>query len=41
VNFSQVPDVYQVPNLKNYLPPGVPGGQNVIKLTKREWRRVY
>jgi hypothetical protein len=41
VNFSQVPDVYQVPNLKNYLPPGVPGGQNVIKLTRREWRRVY
>ncbi len=41
VNFSQVPDVYQVPNLQNYLPPGVPGGQNIVKLTKREWRRVY
>ena len=41
VNFSQVPDVYQVPNLKNYLPPGVPGGQNIVKLTSREWRRVY
>lgn len=41
VNFSQVPDIYQVPNLENYLPPGVPGGQNIIKLTKREWRRVY
>jgi hypothetical protein len=41
VNFSQVPDVYQVPNLKNYLPPGIPGGQNIIKLTSREWRRVY
>jgi len=41
VNFSQVPDIYQVPNLQNYLPPGVPGGQNIIKLTNREWRRVY
>ncbi|MDF1525562.1 MAG: pilus assembly PilX N-terminal domain-containing protein [bacterium] len=41
VNFSQVPDVYQVPNLKNYLPPGVPGGQTIVKLTSREWRRVY
>jgi len=41
VNFSQVPDIYQVPNLQNYLPPGVPGGQNIIMLTSREWRRVY
>lgn len=41
VNFAQVPDIYQVPNLKNYLPKGVPGGQNIIKLTRREWRRVY
>jgi hypothetical protein len=41
VNFSQVPDVYQVPNLMNYLPPGVPGGQTIVKLTSREWRRVY
>jgi hypothetical protein len=41
VNYSQVPDIYQVPNLKNYLPPGVPGGQNIIMLTNREWRRVY
>jgi hypothetical protein len=41
VNFSQVPDVYQVPNLENYLPPGVPGGQNIVMLTSREWRRVY
>ena len=41
VNFSQVPDIYQVPNLQSYLPPGVPGGQNIIMLTSREWRRVY
>lgn len=41
VNYAQVPDVYQVPNLEDYLPPGVPGGQNVVKLTSREWRRVY
>ena len=41
VNYAQVPDIYQVPNLKDYLPPGVPGGQNVIMLTSREWRRVY
>ena len=41
VNFSQVPDIYQVPNLQNFLPPGVPGGQNIIMLTSREWRRVY
>jgi Tfp pilus assembly protein PilX len=41
VNYAQVPDVYQVPNLKNYLPPGIPGGDATIQLTKREWRRVY
>jgi hypothetical protein len=41
VNYAQVPDVYQVPNLKNYLPPGVPGGQTVVRLSTREWRRVY
>jgi len=41
VNYAQVPDVFQVPNLKDYLPPAVPGGQSVMKLTQREWRRVY
>lgn len=41
VNYAQVPDVYQVPNLGSYLPPGVPGGQTIVKLTSREWRRVY
>lgn len=41
VNYAQVPDVYQVPNLKNYLPPAIPGGQDVMRLTRREWRRVY
>jgi len=41
VNYAQVPDVYQVPNLKYYLPPGIPGGQTVVRLSTREWRRVY
>ena len=41
VNYAQVPDVYQVPNLANHLPPGVPGGQSLVQLTSREWRRVY
>ena len=41
VNYAQVPDVYQVPNLRNYLPPGIPGGQTVQRITRREWRRVY
>jgi hypothetical protein len=41
VNYAQVPDVYQVPNLKNYLPPAIPGGTEVRVLARREWRRVY
>jgi hypothetical protein len=41
VNYSQVPDVYQVPALKDYLPPGMPGGYTIVKLGTREWRRVY
>jgi hypothetical protein len=41
VNFAQVPDIYQVPNLVNYLPKAVPGGSDVFKLQYREWRRVY
>ncbi|UCG37893.1 MAG: pilus assembly PilX N-terminal domain-containing protein [bacterium] len=41
VNFAQVPDVYQVPKLKDYLPKAMPGGHNVMRLTQREWRRVY
>jgi len=41
VNYAQVPDVYQVPNLKNYLPPGMPGGFNLLVFTTRQWRRVY
>jgi hypothetical protein len=41
VNYAQVPDVYQVPRLKLYLPPAIPGGTGVMKLTNREWRRVY
>ena len=41
VNYAQVPDVYQVPNLKNYLPPAIPGGTAVMALRQREWRRVY
>jgi len=41
VNYAQVPDVYQVPNLKNYLPPAIPGGTGTVQLTNREWRRVY
>jgi hypothetical protein len=41
VDFTQVPDVFQVPNLSNYLPPGVPGGYDVFQLSQREWRRVY
>jgi hypothetical protein len=41
VNYAQVPDVYQVPNLKNYLPPAIPGSDSIKRLTRREWRRVY
>lgn len=41
VNYSQVPDVYQVPALKDYLPPGMPGGYAIVNLSDREWRRVY
>lgn len=41
VNFAQVPDMFQVPALKNYLPPGVPGGYNVLSFTDRDWKRVY
>ncbi len=41
VNWAQVPNVYQVPNLANYLPPGMPGGYTILSFTTREWRRVY
>jgi len=41
VNWSQVPNVYQVPNLANYLPPGMPGGYKILAFTTRQWRRVY
>ena len=41
VNFAQVPDIYQVPNLVSYLPKAVPGGSDVFMLQNREWRRVY
>jgi hypothetical protein len=41
VNWSQVPNVYQVPNLANYLPPGMPGGYKIMAFTTRQWRRVY
>jgi hypothetical protein len=41
VNYAQVPDVYQVPRLKLYMPPAIPGGTGTFKLTQREWRRVY
>ncbi|MDF1535217.1 MAG: pilus assembly PilX N-terminal domain-containing protein [bacterium] len=40
-NFEQVPDLFQVPNLKMYRPMGVPGGSDLFLLDKREWRRVY
>ncbi len=39
--FDQVPDIFQVPALKDYLPHGMPGGQQVLNFTGREWRRVY
>ncbi|TNF49203.1 hypothetical protein EP232_01675 [bacterium] len=41
VNWSQVPNVYQVPNLATYLPPGMPGGYKIMAFTTRQWRRVY
>ena len=41
VNWVNVPDVFQVPNLEGYLPLAIPGGANVFRLTQREWRRVY
>ncbi|UCF29979.1 MAG: hypothetical protein JSV26_07750, partial [bacterium] len=41
VNWAQVPNVYQVPNLANYLPRGMPGGYDLLLFTTREWRRVY
>ena len=39
--FEQVPDVYQVPELKNYLPRFMPGTQSVVTFKNREWRRIY
>jgi hypothetical protein len=33
-----VPNIYQVPELKNNLPPGMPGAEPIISLTKRSWR---
>jgi len=39
--FEQVPDVYQVPALKNYIPEFMPGGQTIVTFSGREWRRVY
>ena len=37
---SQVPRVYQMPNLAKYLPPGMPGGQtfNFVKILS--WREI-
>jgi hypothetical protein len=40
-NFKNVPDLYQVPQLENYLPEFMPGGQNMTNFSNREWRRVY
>lgn len=39
--FEQVPDVFQVPALKNYLPRYMPGTQTTVAFKTREWRRIY
>ena len=31
MNFIMAPNIYQVPNLEYYLPPGIPGGRSIIK----------
>ncbi len=40
-NFTQVPDIYQIPALRNFLPKLMPGGQTILQFSTREWRRVY
>lgn len=35
---TNVPSIYQVPELARNLPPGMPGAEPIISLTKRSWR---
>lgn len=35
---TNVPNIYQVPTLARNLPPGMPGADPIIALTKRSWR---
>ncbi len=39
--FDQVPDIYQIPAMKNYLPKHMPGTNSILTFKSREWRRVY
>jgi len=39
--FKNVPDVYQVPAMKSYLPQYMPGTNSILTFRSREWRRVY
>lgn len=36
---TNVPNIYQVPELPNYMPPGMPGDQRVFTVTTMSWRR--
>jgi len=37
---TNVPNIYQVPALKNHLPPGMPGGENVVSVQVLSWVHV-
>jgi hypothetical protein len=35
---TNVPNIYQVPELRKNLPPGMPGDESIISLKRRTWR---
>ncbi len=35
---TNVPNIYQVPALKNNLPPGMPGGDPILVIKRQTWR---